>query len=1094
MRRFGRLRVALWRSHALANWRQGSKQKSSHADLSVIVSIRSDRDLWAVIKALFRAGQSVPAGAHVRGECVAIDYRRHTGGRPSIRRKVLMAAAHTRKISFVEAGGSIGRSANLAIRSACGDYIVFCPNEATLDWRPYIRMVYLAKRARADIAVNPALCNALPTRKDLLGSRSSGLVVQTENASAIDWSIYHHVVRRQYWIEAVPSLREIKFPFIEAKVRLYGRGPQIAVIDARAIGLRQAPDTVVATQTIWQTGYETGHENRELVNRYIIERSSLSLIRWALREPRDTKEYVALLLRAVWLTAGDECKRNSHVRGRLMTYLASKNRWRDADEVDCYFRDNGARPPASIVGGTVSYDSGSLSVALDGVPGSLLELGEREAKQVVEIDSAHLDSRGRFILAGWTYVRGVSMNESDPKIEVELVGVSDAVCVPLAVRSCHNELANRLGDSNADYAQGGFEATVDLIEGGRAADERLFDDRGENGGEYLVRVRLEQNGLMVEKIADRFSKSGSARLSSLMQEGASGPVFTLIKAADGRLRLSFSKSRSSPIPARRSSEDAVISVCDISMDGDQMILMVQAREGADDVGCLRLKSERADLDPISVRHVAASTWALKFELTTADWYGQRRPVAPRDFQLIMTRTAKKAGGGGRRGAQPVAQGAGTIVRASPEMMRRLPVRIANSALAAEMIIHDNGAVAISVGPPFRSDELGAFAQKRLQSEYQRMRVEPIRGILFQCYQGEFCSDSQLAIYREIRERSESIPVYWSVAGYHVPVPEGVRPLLIGSEEWFRYLAAVTYICHNSHFPSFFRKRPHQRLLQTFHGYPVKSMGRAHMERDEEFTPLRIERAIQARRAEWDAITVPSRLVAGICRQEYEYQGSLIMSGYPRNDALLSPKSSSVRDATRSRLDVAPDDVVVLYAPTWRENLKISEGRSAIFSGLDLEWLAHKLGEGFRILARGHDFNLRAGQSFGQIRNVIDVTDYPDVNDLILAADVGVFDYSSIRFDWALTRKPMVFFVPDLEQYRSSRGFLVPFEQTTPGPWTFDRRDLVRALRRFREVEHGFSAVLEEFNSKYNPLADGESARRVVDVFFADLTGSVTGDS
>src|SRR5207237_1112254 len=71
---------------------------------------------------------------------------------------------------------------------------------------------------------------------------------------------------------------------------------------------------------------------------------------------------------------------------------------------------------------------------------------------------------------------------------------------------------------------------------------------------------------------------------------------------------------------------------------------------------------------------------------------------------------------------------------------------------------------------------------------------------------------------------------------------------------------------------------------------------------------------------------------------------------------------------------------------------------------------------------------------GRAATVVDVTDYPDINELTLAADVAVLDYSSLRFDWAITGKPMVFFVPDLESYFGLRAPLFPFEESAPGPW------------------------------------------------------------
>jgi len=118
---------------------------------------------------------------------------------------------------------------------------------------------------------------------------------------------------------------------------------------------------------------------------------------------------------------------------------------------------------------------------------------------------------------------------------------------------------------------------------------------------------------------------------------------------------------------------------------------------------------------------------------------------------------------------------------------------------------------------------------------------------------------------------------------------------------------------------------------------------------------------------------------------------------------------------------------------------------------------------------------------------VDVTTYPDVNDLILAADVAVLDYSSMRFDFALTGRPMVFLVPDLDDYGSrTRGFLWDFGETAPGPWVRSTAEVVAELRDVDALTGRWLAPLAEFNARYNALNDGRAAERVVAEFFADL--------
>jgi len=114
---------------------------------------------------------------------------------------------------------------------------------------------------------------------------------------------------------------------------------------------------------------------------------------------------------------------------------------------------------------------------------------------------------------------------------------------------------------------------------------------------------------------------------------------------------------------------------------------------------------------------------------------------------------------------------------------------------------------------------------------------------------------------------------------------------------------------------------------------------------------------------------------------------------------------------------------------------------------------------------------------------VDVSDYPDIADLYLAADVLVTDYSSAMFDFACTGRPMVFFTPDLERYRDEvRGFYFDFEAEAPGP-------ILRATDEVVEVlKHGdftaYKARYEEFAAKFCPWDDGRASARVVDWMLA----------
>src|SRR5699024_7569206 len=145
-------------------------------------------------------------------------------------------------------------------------------------------------------------------------------------------------------------------------------------------------------------------------------------------------------------------------------------------------------------------------------------------------------------------------------------------------------------------------------------------------------------------------------------------------------------------------------------------------------------------------------------------------------------------------------------------------------------------------------------------------------------------------------------------------------------------------------------------------------------------------------------------------------------------------------------------------PTFRDNLQVDEFRAAMVTYFDAAKASAALGEKYTILVRGHAFNARTSSRVGSSSSghVIDVTDYPSIEDLALASDLAVLDYSSLRFDYSLTGKPMIFMVPDVDAYTSTtRGTLVPFEETSPGPHTRTLDETIDCIRNVDAVARAY---------------------------------------
>jgi CDP-glycerol glycerophosphotransferase len=142
-----------------------------------------------------------------------------------------------------------------------------------------------------------------------------------------------------------------------------------------------------------------------------------------------------------------------------------------------------------------------------------------------------------------------------------------------------------------------------------------------------------------------------------------------------------------------------------------------------------------------------------------------------------------------------------------------------------------------------------------------------------------------------------------------------------------------------------------------------------------------------------------------------------------------------------------------------------------------------------VLVRGHYNSVLAAEDVDPDNRVIDVTRYPDIADLYVAADALVTDYSSVFFDFATLRRPILFFTYDLEKYRDQlRGFYLDFEAEAPGPLLRTNDELVSALRDVDYVRARYGPVVDRFAATYCPRDDGAASDRVLDAFFGPVIG------
>lgn len=215
------------------------------------------------------------------------------------------------------------------------------------------------------------------------------------------------------------------------------------------------------------------------------------------------------------------------------------------------------------------------------------------------------------------------------------------------------------------------------------------------------------------------------------------------------------------------------------------------------------------------------------------------------------------------------------------------------------------------------------------------------------------------------------------------------------------------------------------------------------------------------------------------RRAFWYKGEILECGCPRNDILVNPPRG-LRESLRNHLGIKADEAVVMYAPTFRATKGIDPYIHS-FSVLDesLERMIREVYTQFasiKYLVRLHP-NMSENNFFIKESDVIDASAYPDMQELMLIADIVITDYSSTSIEFSMQRRPVFLYMPDIELYQKERGL---FFQTSELPYSVavNLEDLARNIREFNWND--YLTRLDDFLSRNGVQEYGTASRAVAD--------------
>jgi CDP-glycerol glycerophosphotransferase len=372
----------------------------------------------------------------------------------------------------------------------------------------------------------------------------------------------------------------------------------------------------------------------------------------------------------------------------------------------------------------------------------------------------------------------------------------------------------------------------------------------------------------------------------------------------------------------------------------------------------------------------------------------------------------------------------------------------------------------------------------MRRAFRLMKLLPVDRnlVLFESGLGKQYADGPRYIYETLVRTHPDMSKVWVYSG-RLPVADpNTRVVRRLSPAYYYYLARARYWVNNQSFPHYIRRRPDGVFVQTWHGTPIKRM--AHDVSEVHGRDLGYVNRATVAAAQWTLLVSPNSYATRAIRSAFQYEGGVIEVGYPRNDVLHRPDRDQLAARIRARLGIKPGQRVVLYAPTFRDD-QVRGGRFTFELPFDLERMHKELGDETILLLRLHVLIGDRIEIPAHLRDhVRDESRYPEVQDLLLISDVLITDYSSLFFDYASLRRPILFYAYDMRAYRDQlRGFYLDYEKELPGPILQTEDELALALRHLADAEVDPDARREAFLERFCARDDGHAAERVVEIVF-----------
>lgn len=388
-----------------------------------------------------------------------------------------------------------------------------------------------------------------------------------------------------------------------------------------------------------------------------------------------------------------------------------------------------------------------------------------------------------------------------------------------------------------------------------------------------------------------------------------------------------------------------------------------------------------------------------------------------------------------------------------------------------------------------------YFKRRIQySIYYYTNKVDEKTVLFETYGGRNYECSPKYIYEKMITMPEfkDFKFVWSFtdpSAHEVKKTDNLILVKHASKEYYKYCASSKYWIVNSIMSEHIKKKNNQIYVQCWHGTPLKKLRNDIVVSGSVLnTVSEIRKRNDRDASRFDFFISPSKaatekFISAFNFASFGKEDIIIEEGYPRNELLFTYSEDDVK-RVKAKFNIPEGKKVIAYLPTFRDNQHTSGVGYTYNLSIDFDSLKEKFADKYIILFKPHYFisnSIDLSKYNGFVINVNDKLD--DINELYIISDIILTDYSSVFFDFANLKRPMLFYMYDLDDYKNNlRDFYWDLDEL-PGPIAKTQEELEYNIENIDEISKKYEDKYIVFNKKFNYLDDAEATTRVIKKIF-----------